>query len=323
MLGSLLEKQVTVPATYPLSLNALRTACNQASSRDPVVAYDDAEVSATVARLKGRGLVRIVWADHGPRTLKHHQLLTDVIELDDAERALLTVLLLRGDQAPGELRSRTERLHPFADRDQVEQVLAALAERGLVAQLDRRPGQQDRRWRHLLGTPGDDVPAPTDTRPSSESVLADGRRDARVVTSYDAVAETYADRLGDELDGKPFDRWLLDRVVADAGGDPVLDVGCGPGHITAYLVAAGARARGTRPVRGDGAGGAGASPGAGCRRRRPPRAAPPGRRGRLGRDRGALRAGARGDQRARRGRGWDGADTPPGRAAAARGARRR
>lgn len=146
VLGSLLEKQVTVPASYPLSLNALRTACNQTSSRDPVVDYDEQTVEAVGWRLKDRGLLRIVWSDSGRRTLKYHQTLDEVLELADDERALLTVLLLRGPQAPGELRTRTDRLHAFADRHAVERVLAGMAERGLVREQPRRRGERDARW---------------------------------------------------------------------------------------------------------------------------------------------------------------------------------
>ena len=123
ILGSLLEKQVTVPASYPLTLSSLRSACNQTSSRDPVMDLDEQTVEATARGLKDRGLLRIVWSDSGRRTLKYHQTLAETLELADDERALITVLLLRGPQAPGELRTRTERLHPFADRAQVEDLL--------------------------------------------------------------------------------------------------------------------------------------------------------------------------------------------------------
>ena len=112
--------------------------------------------TATLRRLKDRQLVRIVWADTGRRTLKYHQLLSEALELNDAERALVTVLLLRGAQAPGELRTRTDRLHAFGDRGEVEAVLADLAARPepLVRELPRQRGQHDSRWVHLLG----DVP---------------------------------------------------------------------------------------------------------------------------------------------------------------------
>ena len=145
ILGSLLEKQTTVPTSYPLSANALRTACNQTSSRDPVVDYDQQTVEQTARSLKEQGLLRIVWSDTGRRTLKYHQILDERLGLDPDERAVLTVLLLRGPQAPGELRTRTERLHPFADRSEVEACLRRMAERPqpLVRELERRPGQQD------------------------------------------------------------------------------------------------------------------------------------------------------------------------------------
>jgi uncharacterized protein YceH (UPF0502 family)/catechol 2,3-dioxygenase-like lactoylglutathione lyase family enzyme len=153
ILGSLLEKQTTVPATYPLSANALTSACNQTSSRDPITDFDQQTVERAAKSLKERGLLRIVWSDTGRRTLKYHQILDEVLGLEPDERALLTVLLLRGAQAPGELRTRTERLHGFADRREVEECLSRMASRPqpLVRELERRAGQQDARWVHLLG----------------------------------------------------------------------------------------------------------------------------------------------------------------------------
>jgi len=253
VLGCLLEKQVTVPATYPMTLNALRSACNQTSSRDPVLDLDEHTVEITARALRDRGLLRIVWADTGRRVLKYHQTLTEVLSPADDERALLTVLLLRGAQTPGELKARTERLHPFDGREDVEACLARLAARAepLVRRLERRPGQQDHRWAHLLGPLPETVagaagPAAAEPAVDRESPLADGAdaRDARIRATYGAVAADYADRLVDELDGLPFERWLLDRVVVEAGGRPVVEVGCGPGHVTAYLAAGGADARG-------------------------------------------------------------------------------
>ncbi len=246
VLGSLLEKQRTVPAGYPMTLNALRTACNQSSSRDPVVDYDEPMLLERLKALKDRGLVRIVWADRGPRTLKYHQVLDERLDLGEDERALLTVLLLRGAQAPGELRTRTDRLHAFADRGAVESVLHRMAEgrTPLVRELERRPGQHDARWVHLLGPveTGEQVVAPVAPAVDRESVLAGGAaaRDAKVRATYDAVATAYADRLAAELDRKAFDRWLLERLAGLADGRPVVDVGTGPGHVAAYLAAAGA-----------------------------------------------------------------------------------
>ncbi|MGB0101611.1 MAG: DUF480 domain-containing protein [Nocardioides sp.] len=242
VLGSLLEKQVTVPASYPPSLNGLRTACNQSSSRDPVTDYDEQTVEQVGRRLKDRGLLRIVWSDSGRRTLKYHQTLDEVLDLAEDERALLTVLLLRGPNAPGELRTRTERLHPFADRGAVEVSLARMAERGLVRELPRRAGDRDARWMHLLGA----EPAQAAPAGPTVDVLADGAdaRDARVRSAYDAIAGDYSERLVDELSGLPFEGWLLERVATHAAGGPVVEVGCGPGHVTAHLADAGADARG-------------------------------------------------------------------------------
>jgi uncharacterized protein YceH (UPF0502 family) len=248
VLGSLMEKQATVPASYPLTGNALRAACNQSSNREPVVDLDQGAVERTARALKERGLLRIVWSDTGRRVLKYHQTLDDVLGLDPDERAVLTVLLLRGEQAPGELRTRTERLFEFADRGEVESCLRRMAGRPepLVRELERRAGQQDRRWVHLLGP----VP-PRATRAGTatvdrEAVIRDGAdvRDAQVRSSYDAVATDYAEHLVDELRGLPFETWLLDRVLAHSAGRPVVEVGSGPGHVTAYLADRGADATG-------------------------------------------------------------------------------
>ena len=249
VLGSLLEKQRTVPGSYPLSLNALRTACNQSSSREPVTDYDDQVVEQAARDLKGRELVRIVWTGAGSRTLKFHQTLDEVLDLTDEERAALTVLLLRGAQTPGELRPRTERLHAFADKAEVEAVLARLAGRSepLVAQLERRPGQQDHRWVHLLG--------PVETGESGsagavvvdrESVLREGgaARDERVRRTFETIAEPYAAAFAEELDDLPFERWLLDRVAVEVDEHPVIEVGCGPGQVTARLAESGVDAQG-------------------------------------------------------------------------------
>lgn len=242
LLGCLLEKERTVPASYPLSLNGLRTACNQTSSREPVVDYDERLVEQTARGLKDRGLVRVVWADSGRRTLKYHQTLAEVLELAEDERALLTVLLLRGPQAAGELRTRTERLNPFPDRSDVEATLArmAAADPPLVVELPRRSGERDPRWAHLLG---EEPPAPSAPAAEVPVRLDLTTRDDRVRSGYGAVAEQYAEQLVDELDGLPFERWLLDRVALEAPG-PVVEVGCGPGHVTAYLADQGVEASG-------------------------------------------------------------------------------
>lgn len=248
VLGALLEKQTTVPASYPLSLNALRTACNQTNSREPLSDYDDRELEETARRLRDRDLVRLVWTGSRQRTVKYHQRLAEALELSEPERAVLTVLLLRGPQAPGQLKTRTERLHPFADRSAVESVLAGLARRQhpLVQRLERRPGEQDPRWVHLLGPvaqPATTAPAPA---ADLEGVLSAGAtaRDDRVRAAYDAVAVPYAEALADELSVLPLESWLLGRIAAEAGPHPVVEVGCGPGHVTAHLAALGVDAHG-------------------------------------------------------------------------------
>jgi uncharacterized protein YceH (UPF0502 family) len=248
ILGSLLEKQTTVPDSYPLTANALRAACNQTSSREPVVEFDQETVEGTARSLKERGLLRIVWSDTGRRTLKYHQILDERLALEPDERALLTVLLLRGPQAPGELRTRTERLHRFADRGEVEACLRRMAGRPvpLVRELERRPGRQDHRWVHLLGPTTEQPESTAVTALDRDAVIANGAevRDAAVLSSYDDVATAYADHLVEELRLLPFETWLLDRVIAQAAGQPVVDVGSGPGHVTAYLASGGADATG-------------------------------------------------------------------------------
>lgn len=243
ILGSLLEKQTTVPSTYPMTLNALRLACNQTSSRNPVVAYDEQAVEQCARELRHRELVRIVHGDRGQRVLKYHQRLDEHLALAADERAIITVLLLRGAQSAGELKTRTERLHGFADRDEVEVVLRRLADRTdpLVRELPRRAGQHDTRWIHLLGPVETGAPEP-ERAPAvdREIVLADGAaaRDARVTAAYDTVASAYADRYAGAVG--EFDTWLLHRVADLAGPDPVMDVGCGPGDVTSALAQAGA-----------------------------------------------------------------------------------
>lgn len=155
VLGSLLEKEVTVPATYPLTLNALVSACNQTSSRDPVLSLTEADVTEALTELREAGIARVVHASHGARSAKYRQVADEVLRLEAPDRALLTVLLLRGPQTPGELRSRTERLHGFTSTDDVVEALSALAARPepLVERLAKGPGQREHSWVQLLGGP--------------------------------------------------------------------------------------------------------------------------------------------------------------------------
>jgi uncharacterized protein YceH (UPF0502 family) len=153
VLGSLLEKEITVPASYPMTINSLRTACNQTSSREPIVDYDEELVHRTLRSLKDKDLVALTWQGAGSRVVKHAQTFAQRRSMPSDERALLTVLLLRGPQPAGALKARAERLHRFSDRAEVEACLARMAggDTAMVRELPRQPGQQDSRWIHLLG----------------------------------------------------------------------------------------------------------------------------------------------------------------------------
>jgi len=171
VLGCLIEKQRTTPDTYPLSLNALRLACNQSTNRDPVVEYDQETIRVGLASLSRRGWARLA-SGPGSRVVKYRHLLDEALGLSHAELSLLGVLMLRGAQTPGELKQRTERLHPFASLDELDAVLEQLIERELVARLPRRPGQKETRYEQLLGADAASPPAP-------ESVeTEDGRLEA-------------------------------------------------------------------------------------------------------------------------------------------------
>jgi uncharacterized protein YceH (UPF0502 family) len=150
VLGCLIEKQRTTPDQYPLSLNALRLAANQATNRDPVVDYDERTIRAALDRLGERRWTRLT---SGPasRVAKFRHLADEALGLTPSQLALLAVLMLRGPQTLGELRSRSERLYGFSSMEDVELRLAELAARELVAQLPRRPGEREERWAQRLG----------------------------------------------------------------------------------------------------------------------------------------------------------------------------
>ncbi len=150
VLGCLIEKQRTTPDAYPLSLNALRLACNQSTNRSPVVDYDEAVIRDALQRTYRRGWTRLT-SGHGSRAAKYRHLLDEALHLPPDELALLGVLMLRGAQTPGELKQRSERLHRFDDLAAVEATLTRLIERGHAEQLARQPGQKEERYRQLLG----------------------------------------------------------------------------------------------------------------------------------------------------------------------------
>jgi hypothetical protein len=146
----LIEKQRTTPDVYPLSVNSLRLACNQTTNRDPVVDYDETTIRSALERLSRKGWVRLA-SGAGSRAAKYRHLLDEAIGVSGPEISVLAVLMLRGPQTPGELKQRTERLHPFASLDDVEEALGGLIERELVVHLERRPGQKEARYEQLLG----------------------------------------------------------------------------------------------------------------------------------------------------------------------------
>lgn len=166
ILGCLVEKQRTTPDHYPLSLNALRLACNQTTNRDPIVDYDEAMIRASLSRMSERGWVRLA---SGPssRAIKYRHMLDDLLEVSPSELALLAVLMLRGAQTPGELKQRVERLYPFPSLADVETTLDRLIGREFVIRLDRRPGQKEVRYAHRLAG---DAPPPTAAAQTFETV---------------------------------------------------------------------------------------------------------------------------------------------------------
>lgn len=235
VLGCLIEKESTTPDVYPLTLNGLRGACNQSTSRDPVVSYTDPEIERALTSLRGRGLTRTVHSTSN-RATKYRHVLPEALGLDAAQTAVLSVLMLRGPQTVGELKGRTERQHRFTTIDEVTAVLTALAggDDPLVRRLERQPGQKDARWVHLLAPFDDRVAAVAeDTFASRDAGPPPARRDPY----GEATAEFY-----DLLETAMWDTFGLQMLDVLAGVDPadgpIIDVGSGTGIGLAYLRAA-------------------------------------------------------------------------------------
>ena len=172
VLGCLIEKQRTTPEQYPLTLNALRLACNQTSNRDPVLALEEPDVHTAVQSLGTYGWARLATGP-GSRTAKYRQLFGEALDLLPSEVSVLAVLMLRGPQTVAELKTRTERLHHFATSDDVATTLTRLDEKELVHLLPRQPGQREERWTHLLAdTLTEEAPAPPEEPTSVERRLA-------------------------------------------------------------------------------------------------------------------------------------------------------
>jgi uncharacterized protein YceH (UPF0502 family) len=169
VIACLIEKQLTTPQQYPLTLNSLVLACNQSSNRDPVVSYGDGQVQRSVASLKEAGLLRYVYPSHGRSVNRYQHVLDERLAMEPERLALLAVLILRGPQTSAELRARTERMASFDPIGDVEAELermAALPE-PLVERLGRRPGQKEERWAQLLTPPSEPAYQP-------RHVVADG-----------------------------------------------------------------------------------------------------------------------------------------------------
>jgi uncharacterized protein YceH (UPF0502 family) len=192
VLGCLIEKQRTTPEQYPLTLNALRLACNQATNREPVMELDESQVRAAVQSLGTHGYARLATGP-GSRTAKYRQLFSDALDLLPSQVSILAVLMLRGPQTVSELKTRCERLHHFADAAEVEGVLARLDEGELVHLLPKQPGQREERWTHLL-----------DEGPTEEAPVA-----AAEPTSAERRLQQLEERVS-ELERRLAERGLLD-----------------------------------------------------------------------------------------------------------------
>jgi uncharacterized protein len=194
VLGSLLEKEQTNPETVPMTINALLAACNQKTNREPVMQLSEDQV---VTALDGMRQEVLVWRTEGARTERWQQSVVRRWGLDRAGKALMTLLLLRGPQTPGELRTRSERLHPFASLEEVEEALRRLAgiDEPLVMELPRRPGQKEARWTHLVG---DLAPEP---EPEELYEVADASAPPRpsLASRVERLEEVVA-RLSEELE---------------------------------------------------------------------------------------------------------------------------
>lgn len=203
VLGSLLEKEQTNPETVPMTVNAVILACNQKTNREPVMQLTEGQVVDALDRMRAEVLV---WRTEGARTERWQQSVVRRWGLDKAGKALMTLLLLRGPQTPGELRTRSERLHPFASLEEVETALQELArmDEPLVMELPRRTGQKETRWTHLVGDPAaqpepEEIEEPQTAEPGAPPRPALGSRVERleeIVAQLTADLEELKKQLG-------------------------------------------------------------------------------------------------------------------------------
>jgi uncharacterized protein YceH (UPF0502 family) len=203
VLGCLIEKRRTTPDTYPLSINALRLACNQSTNRDPVLDYDEHTVREAAQKLSHRGLARLT-SGVGSRAIKYRHLAEEALGVSDEELAVICVLLLRGPQTPGELKARTERLARIESLAEVERLLEVLIDRGYVSRLPRRPGLKEDRFVHLLRADEEDLSvAPVPSAPPAPSLVA------APLAAPQTLAAAFEPDESDESDGDG----LADRVM--------------------------------------------------------------------------------------------------------------
>jgi len=202
VLGSLLEKERTTPDQYPLTLNALVLACNQSTSREPVMRLDDHEVDGALTSLKSQGLLRYVHPSHGRSVTRYRQVADEVWGLSPAAAALIAVLMLRGPQTVAELKARTERLHFFQKAEAVEAELRELAAAGTVQLLERQPGQKEARWQQLLGEEAEPTVAAVVVAAAVSGSMTDrvAQLEARVARLEAALADLLPEASADELD---------------------------------------------------------------------------------------------------------------------------
>lgn len=213
VLGCLLEKERTTPDQYPLTLNALVLACNQSTSRDPVMHLVDHEVETVLAGLKSETLLRYVHPSHGRSVTRYRQVADEAWALDPPAAALVAVLLLRGPQTVAELRTRTERMHAFESPEAVETVLRELSLRGSVQLLDRQPGHKEPRWQQLLAEEAEPTSVPAGAvrfggREAAGSTVAGSTAErlatleARVARLEAALGDLLPDETGPATDGR-------------------------------------------------------------------------------------------------------------------------
>ena len=225
VLGCLIEKQRVTPDAYPLSLNALRLACNQSTNRDPVVQYDEETIRAALHRLGRRRWTRLA-SGHSSRAAKYRHLLDEALGLDPGGMAVLAVLMLRQDQTPGELKQRTERMHAFPDLGAVQDTLERLIGRDLVVRLPRRPGQKEERYAHRLSEDLDEPAPPVGAAVSPPAVTAAPAAVRRAARRAVAIRPAVARRRAVEDEppvetGRDARLDRLEAAVAELRADPL------------------------------------------------------------------------------------------------------